>query len=210
MYVRSTRVQSPPERLDDMVNAFISTALPAIRALPGYAGSSLGVDRQTGDGQAATFWDSAEALANSETAATGIRTDTTQAAGGTVVSVQRGEVVLLERAAQPSVPAFIRVVRAQGDPAKLDAMVQATREKALPILRGLRGFRALVVSVDRDSGLSVVTSVWDTAADREASDAAIDEVRRGVFATAGATQPPDVSRYEVMSVEFVGVGAASR
>lgn len=210
MYVRATRVQSPPERLDDMVKAFTATALPAIRALPGYAGSSLAIDRQTGDGQAVTFWDSAEALANSESAAAGIRTDTVQAGGGNVVSVQRGEVALLERAVAPSVPSFLRVVRGQGDPGKIDAMVQATRDKALPILRGLRGFRALAVSVDRDSGATVVTSVWDTAEDREASDKAIDETRRSIYATGGATQPPDVSRYEVMSVEFVGVGSASR
>jgi heme-degrading monooxygenase HmoA len=209
MYARITRVQSPPERLDDLVNTFTTNALPALRSLPGYAGSSLGIDRSSGDGQAVTFWESAEALKSSETAATGIRNDTVQAGGGKVASVQRLEVALFERFAPATAPAYIRVVRAQGDRTKIDTLVQATRERALPVLRDTHGFRALVIAVDRDSGGSVVTTVWDSPEDREASDAKIDAIRRDLFAMAGATQPPEISRYEVHAVEFVGAAATA-
>jgi hypothetical protein len=91
---------------------------------------------------------SEDALAASEQAAAGIRTETTEAGGARVVSVQRLEVALM------------------------------------------------------------VTGVWDTAEQREASDTRIADIRRRIFETGGA-RTPEVSRYEVLSVEFVGVGAAT-
>ena len=205
MYLRVTRVQTPLDRLDDIVQQFKGTALPAIQKLPGYAGSVLGIDRSSGDGQVATFWESAEALQTSASAAAGIRSEATQASGGKVISVQEYEIALLERAGPPVLPAFLRVVRADVDPAKIDAMVEATRSQALPVLRNLSGFRALNVSVDRGSGLVQVTGVWSTEADREASDAKIAAIRSDIFQIGGATNP-EISRYEVLAVEFVGAG----
>lgn len=208
MYARITRVQAPPDRLDDIAKAFVNDALPALRALRGYAGSSLAVDRASGDGQAVTFWESREALESSEQAATGIRTETTQAGGGQVASVQRLEVALMERVAPASRPAFLRVIRTKADPARLDALLQAVRDQAIPAVRPLTGFRALVVSLDRDAGDVVVTAVYATAADREEADRRMADIRNAVLAAGGADRP-EISLYEVLAVEFVGVGAAA-
>ena len=208
MYARITRVQFPPDRVDDLVNAFTSTALPAFEGLPGYAGHSLAIDRTGGDGQAVTFWESEQALRDSEEKATGIRTETTAAGGAGVVSVHRMEVALMERATPPSAPAFLRVIRGKGDPARLDAAVQATRDRALPVLHQQPGFRAVVVALDRSSGDMQVTGVYATAEDRENADAALSGIRSQIFQDAGAGQP-QISRYEVVSVQFVGVGATA-
>lgn len=207
MYARVSRLQGPPDRIDELVSHFTSTSLPAIRALPGYAGSSLAVDKDRGDGQAVTFWESKEALEATEQVATGIRTAATQAGGGTLVSVHRLEIAIMERAGQPTTPAFLRVMRAQGDPSRLDAMIQATREKALPVLRTLSGFRALVVGVDRQSGFGMITGVWDTVADREASNERMQGIRKEIFDISGAQ--PEIALYEVKAVEFTKVGATS-
>jgi heme-degrading monooxygenase HmoA len=208
MYARITRVQAPPSRVEDLARSFTDAALPALRAISGYAGSSLAIDRASGDGQAVTFWESKEALQASDQAASGIRGDTVSAAGGQVTSVQRLEILLMERAAPAQAPAFLRVVRARVDPTRLDAMTQATRGDALPLLRGLQGFRALVVSADRQSGDCVVTSVWDSPEARDASDSRIADVRRSIFEIGGASSP-EIAKYEVLSVEFVGAGATA-
>lgn len=206
MYARITRVQLPADRVDDLIDSFKNTAVPGLEALPGYAGHSLAVDRSSGDGQAVTFWESEKALRDSEEKATGIRTQTVDAGGGKVATVYRLEIALMERATPPSQPAFLRVIRATGDAKRFDAMVQATRDKALPICRGLKGFRALLVGVDRSSGQAQVTSVWSTAQDRDSSDAALAGIRREIFELGGAGQP-EISKYEVVSVQFVGAGA---
>lgn len=208
MHARLTRVQAPPEKLDALVEHFVQRALPALRDLPGYAGSSLAVDSNSGDGQAVTFWDSAESLAASETAANGIRSDTVGAAGGSITAVQRLEVALMEQRTPPSTPAYLRVMRATGDPSRIDDVVQETRDKALPILEGLAGFRAVTVGIDRQSGDTVVTGVWNSPAEREASDAQMAPIRREIFELGGAGQP-ELCFYEVKHVEFVKVGAPS-
>ena len=208
MYLRVTRVQAPVDRLDEIVQAFKGTALPGVQKLAGYAGSVLAIDRGSGDGQVATFWESAEALRASAAPAEGLRAATVQAGGGKVTSVQEFEIALLERAGAPSMPAFLRVVRATADPAKINDMVEATRTRALPVLRDLPGFRALNVSVDRGSGLVAVTGVWGSEAEREASDAQIGQIRSNILEIGGATNP-EISRYEVFAVEFVGAGMAS-
>jgi len=208
VYARISRVQAPPERIADLVDAFKNSALPALRQMPGYAGSSLAVDQASGDGQAVSFWESREAAQNSRDAATGIRTSTTQASGASIVSVQEYEQTLMERAQPPSLPAFLRVTRAAIDAGKIDALTTAMRDEALPAVRNLAGFRALVLGVDRENGRFVITSVWDSAQNREAAESVINDLRARIFGAVGSGDP-EVSRYEVKSVEFVGVGAAS-
>lgn len=209
MYARITRVQAPPARIDDLAQAFTGSAVPALRKLSGYAGSVLAVDRGSGDGQAVSFWESKEAMKNSAGSATGIRTETTQRAGATVTSVDEVEVALIERQDAPSAPAFLRVIRSKTDPSRLDGLVQACRDQALPALRGVPGFRALNVSVNRESGSVAITGVYATAEAREAADARMADLRRSIFEGAQAS-PPQISLYEVLAVEFVGAGAVPR
>jgi heme-degrading monooxygenase HmoA len=208
MFARLTRVQSSPDRINDNFAAFNNTALPRVRTLPGYAGATLAVNRQSGDSQIVTFWDTEDALKQSAAAAAGIRSDTVQAGGGQVTAIEEYEVALMERVTPPSTPAFLRVMRSQTDPARQDALVQATREQALPVLKTLPGFRAVVVNLDRQSGRVIITGVWATAQDRDASETSMADIRTRVFAAAGAGQP-EILRYEVLAVEFVGVGAPS-
>lgn len=208
MYARISRMQVSPERIGDIVDSFKNTALPAVRAMPGYAGSSLGVDESTGDGQVVTFWDSKESAAASRQAATGIRTSVVEATGATLVSVQEYEQLLMERMTPPSLPAFLRVTRGSVDPTKIDQLATAMRDEALPAVRGLAGCRALVLGVDRENARFVITSVWDSAANRDASETTINSLRDRIFGNVGVGTP-EVSKYEVKSVEFVGVGAAT-
>ena len=54
------------------------------------------------------------------------------------------------------------------------------------MLKSLKGFRAANFSANAENGKIWVSSVWDTAADREASDAKLTELRRTTAASAGA------------------------
>lgn len=208
MYARITRVQAPTDRIDDLVATFKEQAVPAMRALSGYAGSSLAIDPSSGDGQGVSFWDSREAMQASREAATGIRTSTVQQGGGTVTSVKEYEQVVFERVAPPTTPAYLRVTRFKVDSGKIDSLIDAVRNEALPVVRDIAGFRALTLGVARETGECGIVSVWDTAEHREASAAPIEPLRDRIFTAVGASDL-DVARYQVYSVEFVGVGAAT-
>ncbi|HET9051898.1 MAG TPA: hypothetical protein VFO60_09345 [Candidatus Dormibacteraeota bacterium] len=208
MDVRITRVQVATESIDALIAAFRESAVPALRELPGYAGHSLAVNHESGDSQAATFWASRDALDASEEAAGGIRTSTVQAGGGSVVTVDRFEIAMMERFAPPVTPSFLRVTRGVVDPGRVDELVDAMRGEALAIVRAIAGVRALVLGVDRSSGRFAITSVWDSAEAREASMAQIGPLRERILPAVGVDGLETLA-YEVASVEFVGVGATA-
>ena len=66
MYVRATRVQSPPDGIEKGIAYFKEKVVPAAKAAPGNAGAVLLVDRKTGSGVGITLWETAQALSASE------------------------------------------------------------------------------------------------------------------------------------------------
>jgi hypothetical protein len=94
-----------------------------------------------------------------------------------VRGIERYELALVERTAPPQADTFIRVNELQGSPDKVDAMIQFGREQVLPAVRHHPGFRAGVMGVNRQNGRVFLTSVWASAADREASDASLRALR---------------------------------
>jgi hypothetical protein len=59
----------------------------------------------------------------------------------------------------------------------IDAGVDYVRERALPILEAQHGFRGISASADRTGNLMSILSLWDTEADRSASDSALGKAR---------------------------------
>jgi heme-degrading monooxygenase HmoA len=94
--------------------------------------------------------------------------------------------ILQERLAPARANTFVRVNDLQGSPAKVDDVVTALQEN-LARVKARPGFRALLVGANRQTGRMLVSSVWETAADRDASDdATMHEQRRQVGQVAGA------------------------
>lgn len=208
MYARNSRVQFPPDQLDGAIAHFKEVTVPAAKQVPGFAGCVLLVNRSTGDCGATTFWESRDALDASEDAGSRLRAQAASAAGGTVVGVQRFEVALREMAAPAISGTYIRANLGQASPGKLDTLVQRMRDQALPAVRALRGFRALNLGVDRDSGRFAIISVWDTPEDRAASFASIQEMRTSLFNDIDA-QSVEVAEYESAYVEFAAAAATA-
>ena len=65
-----------------------------------------------------------------------------------------------------------------------EAGIALVRDEVLPVLNEYKGYRGTTVSADRSGGVLGVLSLWDTAADREASFGALAKARqRGVEIT---------------------------
>src|SRR3982074_3776921 len=109
MFLRATRVQSPPEKVNDAIKNFETNILKNLRAAAGNQGAALLINRQTGEGIGVSYWESAKALANSEQVGVKSRTDTTKAGPGTqIVNVERGELMIMDRAESPKKGTFVR------------------------------------------------------------------------------------------------------
>lgn len=207
MFVRATRVQSPPDKLKEAIDNFETVTVKALRAAPGNQGAFLLINRETGSGFGITYWESAKALAASEQAGMQSRTQATKSVPGTqVVNVERGELMIMDRAQPAKAGTFVRMVSVNGDPEKLDAAIVDIRNHVLPVLKTLKGYRATIASVDRQSGKLTASTIWDSKADLDASESKIAGPRANSAKIAGAG-PQDV-QVEIFESAVVNLSAS--
>ncbi len=210
MFVRMTRAQTPPDRLDNAAKIWREQVLTPARQQAGFAGAALMANRTSGEAVTVTYWASEAALRASEVDADARRGQIMQAIGGQILDIDRFELVVWERSGSPQANTFIRVNDIKGAPDKIDEGIRFVQEQVVPAVKALKGYRALVMGVNRASGRVFVTTVWESAADRETSDAALAEQRRQGGQTLGAAQVK-VENFETLVVEInvpATVGAA--
>ena len=77
----------------------------------------------------------------------------------------------------------------QGSPTNIDAGITFIKDEAAPMLDELEGCRGLSLLVDRESGLCIATSSWETEEAMRASDAQLQPIRaRGQEILGGSMQ----------------------
>jgi len=208
MFIRVTRVQSPPDKVQEAIQNFETKILPGVRKTPGNQGAVLLTNRQTGAGLGITYWESAKAMAASEQMGNQTRAQSAKDVPGTaVINVERGELMIMDRAAAPKAGSMVRAVTVNGDQEKLDAAVVQIRNHVLPILKAQKGYRATIVSVDRQTGRLAASTVWDTKADLDASESKIAGPRAEAAKIAGAG-PSDV-QVEIFETAVVELSAVT-
>jgi hypothetical protein len=208
MFLRATRVQTPPDKVNEAIKNFETNVLKGLRSAPGNQGASFMVNRQTGAAMGITYWESAKTLAASEQVGTQSRTQLTKhVAGSQIVNVERAELMIMDRVAAPKEGSFIRLVTANGDPEKLDAAIVHIRNHVLTLLKAQKGYRATIAAVDRQSGSLSVSTVWDSKADLDASESMLAGPRAEVARLAGAGRH-DV-QVEIFETAVVDLSAAA-
>ena len=207
MFLRATRVQTPPDKVEQAIENFETNILKAARSAPGNQGAALLVNRQTGAALGVTYWESAKALAASEQFGIQSRTQATEKVSGShIVNVERGELMIMDRAGAPKAGTFLRLITVNGDPEKLDAAIVQIRNHVLPVLKAQKGYRATVVAVDRQSGRLSASTTWDSKADLDASESKVAGPRAEAAKAAGAG-PHDV-QVEIFETAVIEISAA--
>lgn len=208
MYLRATRVNVPADKLKEAIHDFEKNVAPALRKAPGNVGAGLLVNRQSGEALAITYWDSAKSLGASEQTGIDTRTSTAQRVPGMqIVNVERGEVTLMDRAAEPKVGTVLRLTSATGDVDKLDAAAAHMKTKILPLAKAQKGYRAMVGAVDRQTGRAFVSTTWDDLDALEASDKVIAPTRQETAKIAGLI--PETVRVEIFETAVFDLAPAA-
>src|ERR1700681_3041491 len=124
MFLRATRVQTPPDKVNDAIKNFETNIVKGAQSAPGNQGAVLLVNRETGAGLGITYWESDKALATSEQFGIKTRTDAVKnVPGSQMVNVERAELMIMDRAAEPKAGAAVRLITINGDSGKLDAAI---------------------------------------------------------------------------------------
>lgn len=96
MHARVTTLEVPPDRMDDARRQVQEQVLPRLSEMEGFKGFVALASSQSGKLQGVAFWESEEALNATDQAVVPIREGTAEAAGGTVVGVEKFEVFVFE------------------------------------------------------------------------------------------------------------------
>jgi heme-degrading monooxygenase HmoA len=92
---------------------------------------------------------------------------------------------------------FARITTVEGKPEKVNEGARNYREKVLPAIKKLHGFKHAYLLVDRKTGVNVSVVLWDTEKDVQASITANQQLRSQFAEAVGADKPPTVGNYEV-------------
>jgi heme-degrading monooxygenase HmoA len=90
-----------------------------------------------------------------------------------------------------------RVSTIEMDPARVDEVVARVEEQDLPAWKDIDGFKGFTLLIDRSSGKVVGTSYWSTLEQMQATEDVMAESRQRAADAGGATEPPQVERFEV-------------
>ena len=93
MFARVSTIQASADRVDEAARLIQEQVIPAVRQLPGYKGGYWLADRQTGKALAVALWEDEETLRASEAAVAQSRSQSTQALGAAIQSVEVYEVI---------------------------------------------------------------------------------------------------------------------
>jgi heme-degrading monooxygenase HmoA len=175
--------------------------LPSLQTQAGFLGAAILTNQDSGDGVSVTYWESVEAMAASEPMGTAGRVEMAEKFNLIVKDVDRFELLLQDRAKPPAAGSFVRVAEFQLNPGQIDAIVNSARESGVSAISSLNGYRAALISANRQTGRVLVSTVWDTAADREASDAVAAGLRQQTAQAGGSPSAPRVSLYQCVVAE---------
>ena len=100
-----------------------------------------------------------------------------------------------------------RVSTIMASPGKVDEGVRAMKEDALPEAQKIPGFVGAIQLIDRMSGKTIVATLWESEQAMQASEERANQLRASASASAGATSPPTVERYEVALLSGIEVPA---
>jgi hypothetical protein len=116
------------------------------------------------------------------------RTEAGALTGVQLIDVDRFEHIFLDRVAPPSGNGFARTTELRGSPDKIDDL-RALLDGSVSTLRSRHGYRAAVMSVNRTTGRVLLSSIWETAADRDSPDQQLGSIREEAARVVGASSP---------------------
>jgi hypothetical protein len=147
--------------MDDGIAYVRDKVMPALRQTDGNIGLSMLADRETGRCIVTSAWADAESMRAS---AKGIRPMRQRFAEimGSGVEVDDWEIAVLHRLHDTHNGACARVIWTQGDPTRMDRMIDTFRMGMIPRVEELPGFCSLSVMVNRQSGRAATSVTYDS------------------------------------------------
>jgi heme-degrading monooxygenase HmoA len=191
MYARVASFEGRDPSLTDELVERVRERSPS--AVPDARGSLGLFDRERGTALGITFFDSEEAIRDSEQAFEDMAEHFPAEMRGRRASVETYEVTIQEGGEGAHAA---RVSSLEGSPDRIDESVSKAREETLPKARELPGWKGVIGLADRNSGRVKLITLWESADALRATEEQADRLRKQT-AESGGQRVTGVDRYEV-------------
>ncbi|MBV9515387.1 MAG: antibiotic biosynthesis monooxygenase [Mycobacteriaceae bacterium] len=195
MYARSTTIEAQPQSVDAGIAFVCDEVMPALEAMDGCVGISLLVDRESGRCIATTAWETEEAMRASDAAVAPIRDRAAESFRGSA-TVAVWEIAVMHRDHRSADGACVRATWFKAPNGHLHRSVELYRDSVLPALEELEGFCSASLLIDRSSGRSVSSVVFDSTEAMDRSREQARSLRAARLRELGADQL-DVGEFEL-------------
>ena len=179
-------------RIDELVET-VRDRQSSGAEIPDALGMYMLIDRDAGKMLGISIFESADALQAAEPVFERMGAEVPEELRGKRVSVDAYEVAIHE-VSDGATAARVSIM--EGDPAKIDDGIRAAAEDVLPEIRGVDGWKGVILLVHRTTGAARIITLWETADALRASEGQADEMRQRTAEAAGETIA-GVERYEV-------------
>jgi quinol monooxygenase YgiN/predicted ester cyclase len=184
MHARVNTIIGDPAKAEEVAHYLELTVRPHVEAQAGCRGLAVVTDKDLGVTMVTSYWETAEAMAASEYAVQTSRKEATELADG-IVTVEHYEVPVFVRRSRPPAGAGVRITTTEGDPADIEAAIEAFQDTAVPRLREMPGLCSAQVLAA--GGRFMVISAYENAAALAASRATVARMRADTLARTHAT-----------------------
>jgi heme-degrading monooxygenase HmoA len=96
---------------------------------------------------------------------------------------------------------YARVTVVQGSTDKIEQGIDSFNTQVLPAAKGVDGYRAAFLLVDRETGKGIGITLWDSEDARRRGAEAVDAARAATIEAMGGTVPP-VEEFEVVASDL--------
>ncbi len=96
---------------------------------------------------------------------------------------------------------YARVTVVQGSTEKIEQGVDSFNTQVLPAAKGVDGYKAAFLLVDRKTGKGIGITMWDSEDARRRGGEAVDAARAATIEAMGGTVPP-VEEFEVVASDL--------
>jgi heme-degrading monooxygenase HmoA len=196
MYARVARFEGRDAAMTDELIQRVRSQGPA--SMPDAKGFLGLFDRERGTALGITFFDSAEAIRNSEQAFEDMAQNFPTEMRGRRTSVDTYEVVISD--GDPEGAKAARVSSLEGSPDSVDESVRKVESETLPQVRDLPGSVGVIGLANRSNGQFLVLTLWKSADALRQSEQQADRIREQA-AKSGGQKIGNVDRYEVAVVQ---------
>jgi heme-degrading monooxygenase HmoA len=203
MYARVARFEErDPDLTDELIQRVRDQGPSSVPDAKGFLGL---FDRERGTSLGITFFDSEEAIRNSEQAFEDMAQHFPPEMRGRRTSVDAYEVTIFDGDAERAKAA--RVSTLEGSPESVDESTSKVQSETLPKLREVEGNVGAIGLADRRSGRVTVITLWESADALRRSEQQADRLREQA-AKSGGQRIGGVERYEVaLAQQLSGVRA---